>query len=94
VSSVWLSYRGNFSPFTIIFRILSFRSVNALPFQISAAANAPPGEAGKRAFASFMGVPIYGQTTAQQSSPEVRMERRLKRRETRQANKEEKMKRR
>jgi Transglycosylase SLT domain len=66
---------------------------NALPFQISAAANAPTGEAAKRSFASFMGVPIYGQTDKQHTSPEVKMERKLERKETRRANKEEKLKR-
>jgi hypothetical protein len=64
---------------------------NALPFQISAAANAPTGEKAKRSFASFMGVPIYGQTDKQHTSPEVRMERKMERKETRHANKEEKL---
>ena len=63
----------------------------ALPFQISAAANAPAGEKLKRAGASFVGLPIYGQTNAQHTSPEVRLERRQKRRESRMENKRKKL---
>lgn len=65
----------------------------ALPFQISAGMNAPVGERAKRSFASFMGVPIYGQTNKQHTSPEVKMERKLQRKESRRENKEEKLKR-
>ena len=65
----------------------------ALPFQISAAVNAPAGERAKRSFASFLGVPIYGQTNKQHTSPEVLLERKQQRKETRMANKQEKMKR-
>ena len=65
----------------------------ALPFQIGAAVNAPPGEKAKRSFASFLGVPIYGQTNKQHTSPEVLMERKKQRKESRIANKQEKLKR-
>lgn len=53
-----------------------------LPFSVSAAANAPPGEAAKRAFLGVLGVTIYGQTDAQHSSANVRRERAIKRLET------------
>ena len=49
--------------------------------------NAPPGEKLKRAAASFVGMPIYGQTDKMHSSAEVRFERRMKRRESMRQNK-------
>jgi hypothetical protein len=72
---------------------LRHSAANALPFQISAAVNAPPGERLKRAGASFIGVPIYGQSDKQHTSPEVRLERKLERKQTKRENKLEKMKR-
>ena len=53
----------------------------ALPFQVGSAMNAPPGEKTKRAVMSMLGVPIYGQTKAQFTSPEVLKERKIKRME-------------
>lgn len=52
-----------------------------LPFQVGSAMNAPAGEGGKRALMSMLGVPIYGQTKAQFTSPEVLRERKVKRME-------------
>lgn len=63
----------------------------ALPFQISAAASAPPGEGGKRALASFLGVPIYGQTDKANSTAEVLAERKAKRKESRIQNRLDKL---
>jgi muramidase (phage lysozyme) len=63
----------------------------ALPFQISAAAAAPPGEGGKRALASFLGVPIYGQTDKANSTAEVLAERRALRKESRIKNRLDKL---
>ena len=63
----------------------------ALPFQISAAASAPPGEGGKRALASFLGVPIYGQTDKANSTAEVLAERKAQRKETRNKNRLDKL---
>lgn len=63
-----------------------------LPFQVSASVKAPKGEKLKRAVASFVGTPIYGQTNKQNTSPDVLMERKLKRKETARENKLEKMK--
>ena len=63
----------------------------ALPFQISAAAGAPPGEGAKRAFFSFIGTPIYGQTDKAHSSAEVIAERKLQRKETRIKNRMKKL---
>jgi muramidase (phage lysozyme) len=63
----------------------------ALPFQISAAAAAPPGEGGKRALASFLGVPIYGQTDKANSTAEVLAERKAQSKETRIKNRLEKL---
>ena len=63
----------------------------ALPFQISAAASAPPGEGAKRAFFSFIGTPIYGQTDKAHSSAEVIAERKLQRKETRIKNRMKKL---
>jgi len=59
----------------------------ALPFQYSAAMNAPPGEKLKRAAASFFGTPIYGQTNKLHTTPDVKMERKMKRKETQLENK-------
>jgi hypothetical protein len=53
-----------------------------LPFQVGSAMNAPAGEGTKRAVMSMLGVPIYGQTKAQFTSPEVLRERKLKRMES------------
>jgi hypothetical protein len=58
----------------------------ALPFQVSAGMNAPPGERMKRIATSMLGIPIYGQTNRMNTTPEVLMERKLKRQETRQEN--------
>ena len=63
----------------------------ALPFQVSAAASAPPGEGAKRAFFSFIGTPIYGQTDKAHSSAEVIGERKLKRKETKIENRMKKL---
>lgn len=63
----------------------------ALPFQISAAASAPPGEGGKRALASFLGVPIYGQTDKANSTAEVLAERKAQSKETRIKNRLDKL---
>lgn len=63
----------------------------ALPFQISAAASAPPGEGAKRAFFSFIGTPIYGQTDKAHSSAEVKFERKLKLKQTKIENKLKKL---
>lgn len=54
----------------------------ALPFQVGSAMNAPPGEKGKRAIMSMLGVPVYGQTKSQFSSSEVLRERAKKRLES------------
>ena len=54
----------------------------ALPFQVGSAMNAPPGEKGKRAIMSMLGVPVYGQTKSQFTSPEVLRERAKKRLES------------
>ena len=64
-----------------------------VPFQISAAYNAPTGEGLKRGAFSFMGFPIYGQTNKENTDPAILMERREKRAESRAKNKEEKAKR-
>jgi hypothetical protein len=64
-----------------------------VPFQISAAYNAPSGEKLKRGAFSFMGFPIYGQTNKENTDPAILMERREKRAESRAKNKEEKAKR-
>jgi hypothetical protein len=63
----------------------------ALPFQVSAAASAPPGEGGKRALASFLGVPIYGQTNKANSTAEVLAERKAQSKETRIKNRLDKL---
>jgi muramidase (phage lysozyme) len=63
-----------------------------LPFQVSASVKAPKGEKLKRAVASFVGTPIYGQTNKQNTNPDVLMERKLKRKETARENKLEKLK--
>ncbi len=63
----------------------------ALPFQVSAAASAPPGEGAKRAFFSFIGTPIYGQTDKAHSSAEVIGERKMKRKETKIENRMKKL---
>lgn len=54
----------------------------ALPFQVGSAMTAPPGEKIKRAAMSMLGVPIYGQTKSQFTSPEVLRERAKKRLES------------
>lgn len=64
-----------------------------VPFQISAAYNAPTGEKLKRGAFSFMGFPIYGQTNRENTSVDVLSERKEKRKETLIKNKEEKIKR-
>lgn len=64
-----------------------------VPFQVSAAVGAPKGEKIKRGVASFVGLPIYGQTNKANTSPEVLMERKKQRKETMRANKEKKLKR-
>jgi muramidase (phage lysozyme) len=63
----------------------------ALPFQVSAASSAPPGEGFKRAAFSFVGMPIYGQTDRAHSSAEVIGKRKLKRKETRIKNRMKKL---
>jgi muramidase (phage lysozyme) len=63
----------------------------ALPFQVSAAMSAPPGEKAKRAIASFVGTPIYGQTDKAHSSAEVIGERKAKRKETKIENRMKKL---
>jgi hypothetical protein len=63
----------------------------ALPFQVSAAASAPPGEGAKRAFFSFIGTPIYGQTDKAHSSAEVIGERKMKRKQTKIENRMKKL---
>jgi hypothetical protein len=64
-----------------------------VPFQVSAAVQAPKGEKLKRGVASFVGLPIYGQTNKANTSPEVLMERKKTRKETMRANKEKKLER-
>jgi muramidase (phage lysozyme) len=64
-----------------------------VPFQVSAAIQAPKGEKIKRGVASFVGLPIYGQTNKANTSPEVLMERKKTRKETMRANKEKKLER-
>ena len=64
-----------------------------VPFQVSAAIQAPKGEKIKRGVASFVGLPIYGQTNKANTSPEVLMERKKQRKETMRANKEKKLER-
>jgi muramidase (phage lysozyme) len=64
-----------------------------VPFQVSAAIQAPKGEKLKRGVASFVGLPIYGQTNKANTSPEVLMERKKQRKETMRANKEKKLER-
>jgi muramidase (phage lysozyme) len=63
----------------------------ALPFQVSAASSAPPGEGFKRAAFSFIGMPIYGQTNRANTTPEVLGKRKLKRKETRIKNRMKKL---
>lgn len=53
-----------------------------LPFQVNAAIKAPRGEKLKRAAASFVGTPIYGQTKKQFTSPDVLIDRKLQRKES------------
>ena len=58
-----------------------------IPFQVSAAVKAPVGERLKRAAASFVGTPIYGQTKKQFTTPDVLIERKLNRAESAAENK-------
>jgi len=62
-----------------------------LPFQVSSAVKAPKGEKIKRAVASFVGTPIYGQTNKQNTSPDVLMERKRQKKETTRENKMKKI---
>jgi hypothetical protein len=62
-----------------------------LPFQVTAAIQAPKGEKFKRGIASFVGLPIYGQTNKANTPPEVMMERKKQRKETMRANKAKKL---
>jgi muramidase (phage lysozyme) len=63
-----------------------------VPFQVSSAIKAPKGEKLKRAVASFVGTPIYGQTNKEHTSPDVLMERKQQRKETEVKNKLDKIK--
>jgi hypothetical protein len=62
-----------------------------VPFQVSSAIKAPRGEKLKRAVASFVGTPIYGQTNKQNTSPDVLMERKRQKKETTRENKMKKI---
>lgn len=62
-----------------------------VPFQVSAAIQAPKGEKLKRGIASFVGLPIYGQTNKANTSPEVSQERKTTKKATTRANKEKKL---
>jgi muramidase (phage lysozyme) len=64
-----------------------------VPFQVSAAIQAPKGEGLKNAALSFVGLPRYGKTNKANTSPEVLMERKKQRKDTMRANKEKKLKR-
>ena len=63
-----------------------------VPFQASSAIKAPKGEKLKRAVASFVGTPIYGQTNKQNTNPDILMQRRQQRKETARENKIDKIK--
>ena len=62
-----------------------------VPFQVHSAIKAPKGEKLKRAVASFVGTPIYGQTKKEFTTPDVLMERKLQRKESTIENKLRKM---
>ena len=64
-----------------------------VPFQVSAAIQAPKGEGLKNAALSFVGLPRYGQTNKANTSPEVLQERKTTKKATARANKEKKLKR-
>ena len=50
----------------------------ALPFQVQAAATAPPGEGVKRAVLGTMGLPVYGGTAEQKKTARAEREKILK----------------
>jgi hypothetical protein len=62
-----------------------------VPFQVSAAMQAPKGEGLKNAALSFVGLPRYGQTNKANTSPEVLQERKATKKATTRANKEKKL---
>ena len=74
-----------------LFGIAAASGESMVPFQINAALDAPTGEKTKRALASFLGIPIYGQTDKLNTPLEVLMERKAQRKESRRENKLQKM---
>jgi hypothetical protein len=64
----------------------------AMPFQVSAAANAPTGERIKRAVMSTIGTPVYGKPRKEFQDLETRMANREKRRAAREKTREKKWK--
>ena len=74
-----------------LFGIAARSGQSIIPFQVNAAIDAPPGEKTKRALASFLGIPIYGQTNKMNTSPDILMERKKQKKESRRENKLEKM---
>lgn len=63
----------------------------AVPFTVSASLSAPEGEKAKRALTSFLGIPIYGQTDKMHTTPEVAMQRKKEKKDTRMDNKRKKI---
>lgn len=74
-----------------LFGVAARSGQSIIPFQVNAAIDAPPGEKTKRALASFLGIPIYGQTNKMNTSPDILMERKKQKKESRRENKLEKM---
>ena len=50
----------------------------AVPFQVAAARDAPPGEGAKRALLGTMGFPVYGGTPEQKKAARAEREKVLK----------------
>jgi hypothetical protein len=74
-----------------LFGIAAAGGQGLIPFQVNAAVSAPAGEKTKRGLASFLGIPIYGQTNKMNTSPDILMERKKQKKESRRENKLEKM---